>query len=126
MTSRQKPEEKQKEMELIYTYPVQEMGHVINQAMPHMVWLSDRFLTKKLGASSFNTIPGWKIPKSGCPFCKEAGREGFLELESVEPIFSGVYALVSKHHVGNHYAYNCSNEECDARFVGTHQWMWID
>ena len=128
----QKPtaEGTQEEMELSYTYPVEEMGHVISQATPHMVRLNDHFLTEKLGASSFDTMPGWeskrKTPKVGCPFCKEAGREGFLKLESVEAAFSsGPDPLGSKHHVGNHYAYNCSNGECDARFVGTDQWMWI-
>ena len=129
MTSQQKTEGTQEEMELSYTYPVEEMGNVMNQAMPHMVWLSGRFLQEKLGASLFDPLPGWerKTPKVGCPFCKEASREGFLKLKSVEPTFSsGMHPLSRKEHVGNHYDYKCSNQECDAEFTGVYQWMYID
>lgn len=129
MTNLQGTEGMQKGMELSYTYPIEEMGHVMSQAMPHMVWLSRRFLQAKLGASSFDPLPGRerKTPKVGCPFCKEVSREGILTLESVEPTFSGgMDPQGSKHHVGNQYTYNCSNEECDAKFTGVYQWMWID
>lgn len=121
-------EEKQTEMELPYTYPVEEMGFLpVPQSLPHLVSLSRSFLSEKLKASRFNRMPIREektMTKIGCPFCNN----GSLKLVKVEPQYSGGMSPTpaSMQHVGNGYEYVCSNDECDARFIGTFQWAWID
>lgn len=117
--------DKQREMDLSYTYSVKEMGILIGEKIVH---LFDSFIREKLGGSIFDAQAIFEkkdsITKVGCPFCKE----GFLKLEKVEPDYSGGPHAVpmTLHHVGNKYEYSCSNSNCPARFYGTHTWMYID
>lgn len=117
-------EGKQVEMELSYTYPVEQMGALISpEILPHTVHLSESFLRDKLRVS------GWlderrllrkepeEVTNIGCPFC----RKGSLKLIMVEPVYSGGLSPTpsSMRHVANKYEYVCSTDECDGRFSGT-------
>lgn len=121
-------EGKQAKMEFPYTYLVEEMGSIVAPgSLPHFIYLSRSFLEKKLRAFRHDRMPireGKAITKIGCPFCNN----GFLKLTKVEPKYSGGMSLIPDRmeRVGNEYEYICSNDECDARFIGTYQWAWID
>jgi len=115
---------KQKEMEFTYTYPVKEMGIEIAS---HTIHLFESFIREKLSGGRLDAEPVFqeeRITKVGCPFCQK----GFLKISKVTPQYSGGPSPVpmTMHHVGNRYEYICSNPECDAKFMGTYTWMYID
>jgi len=112
-------------MSFAYTFPIEEMGILIP---PTTIQLSSKFLQDELGVMRFDAHPDWqeggKVTHVGCPFCKQ----GFLKLGKVEPEYRGGMDPLpqTKEHTANKYEYVCSNNECNGRFFGVYQWMWID
>ena len=107
------------------SFPAEKMGIRLG-SNPHHLFMHRGFMGKigQLGfPGDLGRQPG-DITDVECPFCKE----GRLKVLSVQPVYSGGARSVpvTQQHVGNQYAFVCSNDKCDGRFFGTHQWLWID
>ena len=109
-------EEQQIEMELPYTYSVEEMGAKI---APNTIHLDESFMRDKLKVSIFDGSPDRKKETTniGCPFCNK----GFLKL------VSAYHERVSNRSAptNTQYEYTCSNDECDGIFSGLYRWRRI-
>lgn len=113
------------EMEFPQLYEIADMGTTY-PLTPKTIYLHPSFIRENLGGGRLSVhFEVGKDTNVSCPFCQE----GRLQLASVEPEYSGgprAFPPPVMHHVGNRYEFKCSNPNCDGRFVGTYQWMWID
>ncbi|MFC1678459.1 hypothetical protein ACFLZ9_01835 [Patescibacteria group bacterium] len=118
----------------IKDFSIEEMKLMMFEEDPPNMWIQDDFVSEhltewviRIEKIHTDDPEELKVSNVRCPFCKQ----GLIRIINIKPDFSyGAFGrqgpLPRSHHTDNNYHFDCTNEDCGARFYGSECIMRID